>query len=119
MADTDSIIGTWQLVSSVKEGIEMPAETVAQIRVVIGPSSHTVYFGDQVVTHEIPYICDPTVDPKTTSDTLPDGRHIHGICLLDGDTLTSCVAEVDEPRPTSFASPPGSGHTLRVFRRVG
>jgi hypothetical protein len=37
---------------------------------------------------------------------------------LEGDILTSCVAEPDTERPSAFEAPPGSGYTLRVFRCV-
>ena len=100
------------------DGVSTPSEVIDQIRVVIQDSKHTVHFGDTIVVHDIPFVSDSTVTPHTTTDTLPDGGHVHGIYHLDGDALTSCVADVDQDRPTDFASPPGSGHTLRVFRRA-
>jgi uncharacterized protein (TIGR03067 family) len=110
--------GTWQLISAMKDGKETPAEVVKKIRVVIKGGKHSVYFGDEVAAKEIPFAVDPTKDPRTTVDTLPDGREIKGIYNLDGDMLTSCVAEAGKDRPSEFDSKPGSGHTLRVFKRV-
>jgi uncharacterized protein (TIGR03067 family) len=121
-ADADDelakLAGTWQLVSAVRDGKETPEEVVSEIRVVIKEGKHSVYFGNDVVAKEIPFVVDATKEPKETTDTLPDGKTIKGIYMLDGDTLTSCVAEPDKDRPTEFASKPGSGHTLRVFKRV-
>jgi hypothetical protein len=70
------------------------------------------------VAHAIPVAVDTSAEPHATTDTLPDGRRIFGIFRLEGDTLISCVAEPEMERPAAFESRPGSGHTLRVFRRV-
>ncbi|MEK7806729.1 MAG: TIGR03067 domain-containing protein [Chloroflexota bacterium] len=110
--------GTWQLLSAMKDGKETPAEVVKKIRVAIRGGKHTVYFGDEVAAKEIPFAVDPTKSPKTTVDTLPGGKEIKGIYKLEGDMLTSCVAETGKDRPSEFDSKPGSGHTLRVFKRV-
>jgi len=110
--------GSWQLTSAVKDGKETPADVVKKIRVVIKGGKHSVYFADDVVAKEIPFAVDPSQNPKTTVDTLPDGQEIKGIYKLDDDTLTSCVAEVGKDRPVEFVSKPGSGHTLRVFKRI-
>jgi uncharacterized protein (TIGR03067 family) len=117
-AELKKLEGTWQLVSSVKDGKEVAKEVVKKVRVVIKGSKHTVYFGNDVAAKEIPFTIDPTKNPKTAVDTLPGGKEIKGIYKLDGYTLTSCVAEVGKERPTEFVSKPGSGHTLRVLKRV-
>ncbi len=117
-AELKKLQGTWQLVSAETDGKKLPEETVKKIRVVIKGNKHTVHFGDKVVAREIPFTLDPTKDPKTTDDTLPDGKQIHGIYELKGDLLKSCVAGIGKRRPTKFAAQPGTGHTLRVFRRV-
>jgi uncharacterized protein (TIGR03067 family) len=110
--------GTWQLVSSETDGQKAPEEQLKQIKVVIKGNQHSVYFGDKLLAENVRFDIDPTKKPKTTDDTLPDGRMIHGIYELDGDTLRSCVAGIGKERPTEFTTKAGSGHTLRVFRRV-
>jgi uncharacterized protein (TIGR03067 family) len=114
--------GTWQCISAMSNGEEAPAERVRQITVTIKGNTHTVRFGDRVIAHDVTFAIDPLKTPKEVTDTIsegPDhGKQILGIYALEGDTLTSCVARVGKDRPAEFASQPGSGHTLRVFRRV-
>jgi uncharacterized protein (TIGR03067 family) len=110
--------GSWQLVSAVTDGKPTPDDFVAKVRITIRNGKHTVKIGDEIAVKEIPFTVDPTTVPKSTIDTLPDGQTIKGIYQLQGDTLTSCVARPGADRPTVFASEPGSGHTLRVFKRV-
>lgn len=117
-AELEKFQGTWQLVSAEREGVQTPEEQVKKTRVVIKGNKHSVYFGDDAVVKEIPFVLDPTKKPKTTTDTLPDGKEIHGIYELDGDTLRSCVAAPGKDRPTDFSAKPGSGHTLRIFKRL-
>jgi uncharacterized protein (TIGR03067 family) len=113
---------TWQLISAETNGKKMPEDQVKQIRVKIERDHHTVTFGDQVVAREVKFTLDPKTEPKSIEDTLSEepnkGKKIRGIYLLDGDTLTSCVGAIDAPRPTEFSSKPGSGQSLRKFKRV-
>jgi uncharacterized protein (TIGR03067 family) len=117
-AELRCLEGTWQLVSATKDGKETPKDVVKKIRVVIKDNKHSVYSGNEIVAKEIPFTLDPKKKPKTTTDKLPDGKELNGIYNLDADTLISCVAELGKDRPSEFAAKPGSGHTLRVFKRV-
>lgn len=114
--------GTWQLVSAETDGEKAPKDRTDKIRVVIKGSRHTVFFGDQEVAHSVPFALAPTTTPRSATDTLEDGpdkgKEIRSIYKLEGDTLTTCAARIGEERPAEFASKPGSGHTLRAFRRV-
>jgi uncharacterized protein (TIGR03067 family) len=112
------LAGTWQRVHATTDGKPTPTNMTATTRVVIKNSTHTVMVGDQIVAHHIRFRVDPTQQPIATTDFLPDGTTIKGICKIEGDTLTSCVAAVGQKRPRTFESTPGSGHTLRIFRRV-
>ncbi len=116
--ELDRFQGTWQLLSAETNGEKAPEERVKQIRAVIEASKHTVYFGDKKVADGIPFQLDPTTNPKSVTDTLPDGSTIKGIYELDGDTLKSCVAAPGKDRPKEFTAKAGSGQTLRTFTRV-
>jgi uncharacterized protein (TIGR03067 family) len=122
-ADDHALIkGTWQLVYAESEGKLAPVERIRNVRVEIKEGTHSVYFGDQQVARDIHFTMNPQATPKTTDDTLNDGpeaeKQIHGIYELDDDSLLSCVAKVGQDRPKEFTTKPGSGHTLRVFKRV-
>jgi uncharacterized protein (TIGR03067 family) len=110
--------GTWQLVSSVSNGKEVPDDHVKNIKVVIKGNKHTVYYGDKEVAKNVPFQIDPSKNPKTVDDILKDGKKILGIYEIKGNTLKSCVATVGKDRPTQFVSKPGSGHALRIFKRA-
>jgi hypothetical protein len=47
-----------------------------------------------------------------------EGQTRYGIYALEDNKLKLCMGEVGQPRPTEFAAKPGSGNTLRVFKRV-
>lgn len=116
------IEGTWQLVYAETDGKTTPGAQIQAVRVVIKGNSHSVYFGEKLVVHDVSFNLDPSVTPRTTDDTINDGpdkgKQIHGIYELEGDTLASCVAKIGQERPKKFSTTPGSGHTFRVFKRV-
>ena len=113
--------GTWAVTSSVRDGKEAPAEVVGSIRRVV-EGDHVTWTrdGKSFAGTKVEY--DPTRLPHTL-DLIPDGgphrdKHILGIYKLEGDTLTICVADPDEPRPKTFEAPAGSKRTLQTFQRV-
>jgi len=110
--------GTWQLVSAETDGEKAPEERVQQIRVVIAGSKHTVYFGADAVAKDVPFTLDPTKSPKATDDTLPDGQVVRGIYKLDGDILTSCVAQAGKDRPTEFKTKEGTDQILLSYKKA-
>ncbi len=115
--------GTWQLVSADSDGATTAGPAVEQVRLVIEGRRHTVYRGSEVVERGMDLTVDPTTTPKSVTDTLGDGpglgKQVLGIYRLEGDVLTSCLAPAgSQDRPTEFAARPGTGRTLRVFRKV-
>jgi uncharacterized protein (TIGR03067 family) len=113
--------GSWTMVSAVTDGKPVPEQSARKVTVHILGTTHAVRVGGQVVAHGVGFEVDPTASPKAVTDTVLDGPGkgtvIRGIYRLDGDTLTSCVAAPDHDRPTSFDAGPGTGRSLRVFRR--
>jgi len=73
---------------------------------------------DETVLMESPSSIDCSKDPAESDTHLPDGSTILGILKMENGRMVSCVALPGAPRPTEFASPAGSGLSLRYFDRV-
>jgi arylsulfatase A len=112
--------GVWRAVSSVREGKDGPPDVIRSIvRTVEG--DHVTWSRDGKAFAGTTIELDPAADPPAL-DVLPDGgrargRRVLGIYKLDGNTLTIAMADPGGPRPTSFASAPGSRITVQTFRR--
>lgn len=121
-AELEKFQGVWQMIAAETDGKPAAEDFIKKTRVTITGNTHSVRVGDQVIVHDITFEVDPSTTPKQVTDTInggdQKGKQIRGIYRIEGDQLTSCVARMDEDRPTEFVTKPGSGHTMRVFKRV-
>jgi uncharacterized protein (TIGR03067 family) len=111
--------GSWQFDSMEAEGKAVPLESFKGIRLVLKGDRFTMT--EPVATYGGTYTVDPIARPKTIDVTFTEGpekgKTSYGIYELDGDTYKVCIGLVGKPRPTEFASKPGSGHVLEVLKR--
>jgi uncharacterized protein (TIGR03067 family) len=118
-ADRKALDGTWVGVTSLRDGKEPPDEAANRIRLTIVGDRYTLERGDKV-DRGISRI-DPSSNPKTIDITIIDGEYKGqtwlGLYDVEGDSLKGCFDPSGQGRPTRFASEPGSGYVLRVYKR--
>jgi uncharacterized protein (TIGR03067 family) len=111
--------GTWRFASFEMEGVAAPEDSLKDMRMTLK--------GDQFLAGENgsvkgTYAIDPTVKPKTIDVifTLPEGKKqtLLGIYELEGDTYKVSLGTPGKPRPTEFASKPGSGNAVEILKRI-
>jgi len=112
--------GVWRTESSRRDGRDAP-EAIAKSITRTVDGDHVVWRRDGKSFSGSTIVLDPTADPKTI-DILADGGPAHdkrvlGIYKLEGDELTICIADRDQPRPSEFKAEKDSKHTLMVFAR--
>ena len=123
--DLDKLRGTWLTVSLVNDGKTLvdektPPKSGPATKLVYDGNKWMIRVGDKAVAGGV-FTIEPTKTPKQIdildeTGTKNDKTKL-GIYELDGDTYKYCLAPAGKPRPTVFASKPGSGHSLGVSKR--
>jgi squalene-hopene/tetraprenyl-beta-curcumene cyclase len=112
--------GTWQIISDINDGKEMPADMAKKIRLIFAGDGDWKVTVDGNVVGAGTTKLDPTKNPKTVDYTFTEGeekgKSMPGIYELNGDTFRHCGV-MKGARPTEFSSKPGSGQWLVTFRR--
>jgi uncharacterized protein (TIGR03067 family) len=120
--DRQALQGTWQLtVYEVDGNKPLPDDQLGIIKAIFDASGKlTVQADGNTVVESVTKI-DPAKKPKTIDFTFTEGEQkgemAQGIYELKGDTLRYCRAVPGKDRPTEFASKPGTGHVLAVYKR--
>ena len=114
--------GIWRAVSFRRDGKETDPAVVRSItREADG--DRVVWRRDGKSFSASTIVLGPAAEPKTI-DIHADGgpgrdKVVRGIYKLEGDRLTLCTADPDQPRPTAFRADAGDRWTLMVFKRQG
>jgi uncharacterized protein (TIGR03067 family) len=112
-----SIVGTW-VVESVVVGGQARPDPNPERWTFNADGTRTAGPGDTVTRRGTYTIIDPKATPLALDLTAqPSALHLC-IFRIDGDTLTLNLGNVGDARPTTFESPAGTKHVLRVFKRV-
>ena len=115
--DLNGLQGTWKLVSAMKDGEALPEDKVKNTSIVIKDDTFVFPESAEYATSKEGTIkLDATKKPKHM-DATDREKVMLGIYKLDGDRYKVCFAPTGKPRPSEFASKPGSGNLLQVWKR--
>ena len=119
-ATTIPLEGTWNCVSAIVDGKPLSDTTVGRLRLTLTRDRYKTERGSEVL-FDSTYTTDPSKNPKhidmvgTEGDLT--GKKAQGIYTLRSDILQVCYTLPGKPRPTTFASSPGSEAYLIVWKR--
>jgi uncharacterized protein (TIGR03067 family) len=116
--DLDGLQGSWKLVSAMRDGEALLKDKVKKTTIVI--KDDTFLFpelAEYATSKDGTIKLDATKKPKQMDATSTEKEVMLGIYELDGDRYKVCFAPTGKPRPIEFASKPGSGNLLQVWKR--
>ncbi|MFO0842696.1 MAG: TIGR03067 domain-containing protein [Gemmataceae bacterium] len=119
--DLKKMVGTWEATSYVTDGKKWDEKDLKRIKLTVhGVGENELVQGDR--EFHATYKLDETATPKAIDFTrtrgADKGKKRLGIYELKGDRLRFCVGPVGGERPKKFASEPGTGVWLEVWKRV-
>jgi uncharacterized protein (TIGR03067 family) len=116
--DLEGLQGTWKLVSAMQDGKALPEDKVKQTKIVFKADSFRFPKLAEYATSRAGTIkIDATKQPKEMDAVSTEKEVMLGIYELNGDNYKVCFAPTGKPRPSEFASTPGSGQILQVWER--
>jgi uncharacterized protein (TIGR03067 family) len=118
--DQDKLQGAWGLVALEVNGQPVTVEKLTEARLGVRGEKYGFRLGKTVL--EMTCRLHPDQGPKAIDLTIASGpnkgKTFFGIYKLEGDTYTICrPMEPGKERPTAFATKPGSGLMLVVWKR--
>jgi uncharacterized protein (TIGR03067 family) len=116
--DLDRLQGTWNLVSATEDGQPLPQDKVKQTTIVFKGDAFLFPGAAQDATSRAGTVkLDEAKTPKEMDTTSTNKEVMLGIYVLEKNGYKVCFAPVGKPRPTEFASTPGSGLILQSWER--
>ena len=116
--DLEGLQGTWSLLSAIEDGKCLAENKVKQTMIVIKDDTFRFPELAEVATsRKGTFKLNATKKPKQMNTISTKKEVMLCIYELDGDRYKVCFAPAGKPRPSKFASKPGSGHILQVWER--
>jgi uncharacterized protein (TIGR03067 family) len=116
--DLDRFQGTWYLVAAVKDGNVLSEDKVKQTTIVFKGDTFRFPGSAEYATSQAGTIkLDENKTPKEMDAISTEKEVMLGIYRMDDNGYKICFAPAGKPRPTDFASQPGSGYILQSWGR--
>jgi uncharacterized protein (TIGR03067 family) len=116
------LTGTWQSVSYALDGKKASDDDMKKIQLVFDAGGNTKALNDGKVFLTSSTKIDPTANPASIDIVFTGGEGKGGTALgiyrIEDGVLTICRSAPGKPRPTGFASEPGSGLTLMSYKQL-
>ena len=118
-AELEKLTGTWQGVSVVRDGKDVPKPEAEAVRLVVAGEKYTLTEGGEAIegTHTV----DPTKTPKQIDAVRTKGpgkgETLKGIYQLSEDSFLVCFAAPGKDRPTELKAGGGPGLRVLAFKR--
>jgi uncharacterized protein (TIGR03067 family) len=111
------IEGEWQMVACSADGYPAPESMIKTGRRVARNGETASWFGSRKIM-QARYSVDRSSNPHSIDYSLSGGHSQFGIWKLERGILHICFAPAGKPRPTSFETQPGQGHTFTSWKLV-
>ena len=116
--DLDRFQGTWYLVAAVEDGNVLPQDKVKQETIVFkGDTFDFPGAAADATSKAGTFKLDESKTPKEIDSISTEKVVMLGIYRMDDRGYKICFAPAGKPRPTDFASQPGSGNILQSWGR--
>jgi uncharacterized protein (TIGR03067 family) len=119
--DLEKFQGKWNLVSAQRDGKPMPQEEVKKLKLTIEANRFVLRRESATISEGSFTVLDAVGSPKKIDETLTTGPNTGRVFLaiyeIDDEQHRICFAAPGKERPTAFASEPGSGQLLQVWKR--
>jgi uncharacterized protein (TIGR03067 family) len=118
--DRKQMAGPWRVVSQERDGKKTPDEQLAKSKSIFDADGKLTVQEDSKIISQATLKIDPTKKPKQVDLTFVEGelkgKALLGIYEIDADNMKIGYAP-GKDRPADFASKPGSGIVLTVYKR--